>query len=106
MTSLHQFKTILKGNCLTVSREDVVYQAVKVWVRYHGSDAATAFDLLQEVQWPLVMDIEGIAQDVQGLVQNGQWNAKCQEMLDSAREYHRMTSDRKLQFWSRESKAS
>lgn len=105
MTSLHQFKTILKGSCLTVSREDVIYQAVKVWVRYHGSDADTAYDLLREVQWPLVIDIEGIAEDVQGLSQNGQWNAKCQKMLDKAREYHRMTSHQKLQFWSQEGKA-
>ena len=100
MTSLHQFKTILKGNCLTVGCEDVVYQAVKAWIRYHGSDAEAAFELLQVVQWPLVTDMEGISEDIQWLRQNGQWNEKCEEMLNEAREYHKMTSHQKLQFWS------
>ena len=55
LTTLAQFKTIIKGQCLTVDSEDMVYESVKLWIKYHGVEgAAAACELLQEVQWPLV----------------------------------------------------
>ena len=41
---------------------------VKMWVKYHGADSGSVYELMQEVQWPLVLDIDGIVADIKAII--------------------------------------
>ena len=53
-----------------MSCEDIVYESVKIWVKYHGADSGSVYLLMQEVQWPLVLDIDGIVEDIKAIIKH------------------------------------
>ena len=97
-TTFAQFKTIIKGECLTVDCEDFVYESVKLWIKYHGVKGQKAYELMQEVQWPLIIDMDRISKDCrENLGENFDHN--FHQILQQAIDYHGMRNEDKLHFW-------
>lgn len=103
--SVEQFRRVIASPNLNVRYEEQVYDAVMDWVLYDSATRQRDMHiLLKEVQWPCIMTrkyLDDAINDPFVMTDD-----RCADILNSAVEYHDMSQEEQVEYWSTRPKPS